>query len=411
MVGHTEELTAQRARLTRTIFTAVALGSTSLYAAFTASVLVATELGTSRAWAGVPGAAGILGTAAGAASIARIMARRGRRVGLRFGWLVGMGGALLAALAVVLSSFVGLVACMVLLGVGHASNQLARFAAADMHAESRRPTVLGWVVWAGSIGAVLGPSLLGPVEVVARMIGVTVLTSGFLVAIAFYGAAILWSASLRPDPSMVAEEDTTTIAAKVSLRDQWRLPHVQIAVVILVTAQLAMTAIMTMTPLHIREHGHAVGLIGVVMSAHFVGMFALAPVIGSVVARIGSIKVASAGLSVVIIAAIGAATVPGRSPLGIAGFLFVLGLGWCMGFVSGSSLLTRELPYVERVRLQGAIDAIVWTASALASLASGILLAAFGYTTLALVGAVAVVGPLVVVGSGRRRLDPAPAEA
>jgi MFS family permease len=336
------------------------------------------------------------------------MAHRGRRAGLRFGWLVGLGGALLAVLAVALGTFVGLVTCMVLLGVGHASNQLSRFAAADMHEERRRPTVLGWVVWAGTIGAVLGPSLLGPMESVARMLGVTVLTSGFLVAIAFYAAALLCGAYLRPDPSEIAEEDTTTVKAGTSFRDQTRLPHVRIAVLILVTAQLAMTAIMTMTPLHIREHGHGVGLIGVIMSAHFVGMFALAPVIGSIVARVGSIKVALAGLSVVIIAAIGAAIVPGHSPLGIGAFLFLLGVGWCMGFVAGSSLLTRGLPYIERVRLQGAIDATVWTASALASLASGILLSAFGYATLALLGAIAVVGPLVVVGSGRRRLDVVP---
>lgn len=409
MVGYPGALAGQRSRLTRTIFIAVALGSTSLYAAFTASVLVATELGVSRAWAGVPGAAGIAGTAAGAALLSRIMARHGRRVGLAFGWMVGAVGALLAALAVIAGGFGGLVVSMMLLGIGHASNQLSRFAAADMHAEPRRPTVLGWVVWAGTVGAMLGPSLLGPVEALARALGLTALTSGFLVAIAFYTGALLCSLSLRPDPSEVAEEDTTAITSRASFRDHRRLPHVQIALIILVTAQLAMTAIMTMTPIHIREHGHGVGLIGLVMSAHFVGMFALAPVIGSLVARVGSIKVASAGLSVVIGAAIGAALAPARSPLWIGAFLFLLGVGWCMGFVSGSALLTRGLPYVERVRLQGAIDALVWAASALASLASGILLATLGYVTLALLGALAVAGPLAIVSLGSRRLGAAPA--
>ena len=401
------EPTSQRSRLTRTIFTGVALGSTSLYAAFTASVLVAVDLGASRSLTGLPGAAGVLGAALGSALLSRLMARRGRRSGLALGWAVGAAGSLLAIGAVIAGTFVGLVVTMVLLGIGHASNQLSRFAAADMYPEEGRPSVLGWAVWAGTIGAMLGPSLLGPGEALARSIDVTVLASGFLIAAFFYCGAAACGAALRPDPSEIAEEDTSAAAAPLSLREQSRSPHVRIALLIMVTGQLAMTAIMTMTPIHIREHGHGVGLIGLVMSSHFVGMFAFAPIIGTYVARLGSVKVAATGLGVIVAAGLGAAVAPEETPVWIGLALFGLGVGWCMGFVSGSALLTRGLSYTERVRLQGSIDAIVWTVSAFASLGSGLLVASFGYATLSLVGAAAVLGPLLLVGMSGPRFQPA----
>lgn len=391
-------------RLTRTILVGVALGSTSLFAAFTASVLVATDLGASRAWAGVPGAASILGTAFGAAFLARLMAIRGRRAGLVLGWTIGLIGSLVAVLVVTSESFVGLIIAMTIIGIGHASNQLSRFAAADMHPGSRRATIVGFAVWAGTVGAVVGPSALGPGEAVARAVGLSPTTSGFLVATLFFAGALACGLRLHPDPSSLSEEEIEVDFAPLSLSERWRLTQVRIAVIVLLTSQLAMTAIMTMTPLHIREHGHGVGVVGLVMSAHFVGMFAFAPLVGAVVARFGSARVAVAGLSVLIVAALAAAIAPEETPIWISGSLFLLGLGWCLGFIAGSALLTGGLAYSERVRLQGSIDALTWTASALASLTSGILFATFGYVTLALVGAIAVVGPLAIVAFGGRRL-------
>lgn len=409
LIGNDESMAADatalsRTRLARLIFAAAALGSTSLYAAFTAAVLAVPEIGWSRGWAGVPGATGIAGTALGSALLSRVMAARGRRVGLTLGWCVGAVGAVLAAISVVIGSFVGLSITMALLGIGHASNHLSRFAAADMFPEARRPAVLGWTVWAGTVGAVAGPNLLGPFEAIARAVGIDILTGGFLVAIVFYVAAIICAALLRPDPSEFANDDGALAVDAGPMDTRWRSPRVRMAILIMVTGQVAMIAIMTMTPLHIREHGHGVASIGLVMSAHFLGMFAFAPFIGILVARSGSIKVAVAGLSALIGAALGAAIAPEDTTLWIGLCLFLLGIGWCMGFVAGSALLTGGLAYAERVRMQGSADALVWTLSASASLASGVLLATFGYVTLAVVGAVVVVGPLLLVGVGGRRL-------
>jgi MFS family permease len=123
----------QRSRLTWTLFVAVALGSTSLFAAFTVAPLVARDIGASRAWSGVPGAVSVVGTALGSALLSYVMARRGRRAGLTLGWAIGIVGAVAALIAVTESTFLGLLAAMLLIGIAHASNQLSRFAAADLH--------------------------------------------------------------------------------------------------------------------------------------------------------------------------------------------------------------------------------------------------------------------------------------
>ncbi|HEX2239744.1 MAG TPA: MFS transporter, partial [Actinomycetota bacterium] len=150
-----------RARLTWTVFTGVALGSTGLGAAFTVAPLIAADIADSSLWSGLPGASALIGTAAGAAMLSRLMAARGRRAGLALGWALGLVGALVAVAAARSETLPLFFAGLFLIGVGHSSNQLGRFAAADMQAPQRRGFVLGWIVWAGTIGAVVGPGLLG----------------------------------------------------------------------------------------------------------------------------------------------------------------------------------------------------------------------------------------------------------
>ncbi len=77
--------------------------------------------------------------------------------------------------------------------------------------------------------------------------------------------------------------------------------------------------------------------------------------------------------------------------------LFLLGYGWNLGYVAGSTLLTQDLSLAERTRLQGATDALIWTSAAAASLGSGVVVAAAGYATLGLLGAALVIIPVWIV--------------
>ena len=58
----------------------------------------------------------------------------------------------------------------------------------------------------------------------------------------------------------------------------------------------------------------------------------------------------------------------------------------------------------ERARIQGVADAVIWTTSALASLGSGAVVAAAGFSTLGLLGVAIVLAPLWLLLGSRRAL-------
>jgi MFS family permease len=164
-----------------------------------------------------------------------------------------------------------------------------------------------------------------------------------------------------------------------------------------------MVLIMTMTPLHMTDHGHDLAAVGLVISGHTFGMFALSPLSGRLTDRFGSPPVMIAGLGVVGAASLLSAVAPADGGILLFLALFLLGYGWNMGYVAGSALLSSGLSLVERTRIQGATDALIWSSAAAASLSSGLVVAVAGYTALGLLGAALVVVPAwIVVGRHRR---------
>ena len=186
-----------------------------------------------------------------------------------------------------------------------------------------------------------------------------------------------------------------------SLQSVLRRPNVPVAIVALITVQVVMTLVMTMTPLHMTEHGHGLGAVGIVISGHTFGMFGLSPISGRLTDRYGSVPVILAGLAVSGGASLLAAVAPAEGGVLLFLALFLLGYGWNLGYVAGSALLTQDLSLAERTRLQGATDALIWTSAAAASLGSGVVVAAAGYATLGLLGAAIVVIPVWIVVARR----------
>jgi len=150
------------------------------------------------------------------------------------------------------------------------------------------------------------------------------------------------------------------------------------------------------------EHGHSLTDVGIVLSAHTLGMFALSPVSGRLTDRFGPVPTIFLGTATLAIAALMAAASPpdGGGILLLA--LFLLGLGWNFGFVAGSALLSQQLELHERTRVQGAADALIWSSAAAASLGSGVIMASAGYTALGILGAGALIIPVVVLRAHRR---------
>jgi MFS family permease len=398
------DLARLRRRTLRTLVAGVALGSTGHIAAATVATIVAQDIAGGTAWSGAPGATVVLGAAAGAVMLSQIMVRSGRRTGLAAGYGVGVLGALVATWAVVAASFPMLLVGTFLIGFGNASNQLSRYVAADLYPADRRASALGTVVWGATIGAVIGPNLAAPASTLAAALGLPDLAGAYLVPVVFVGvAALLTLFALRPDPYALA--DTSSVHDRVdrergtalALSSVLRRPNVPVAIVALVTVMVVMVLIMTMTPLHMTQHGHDIAAVGLVLSGHTFGMYGLSPISGRLTDRFGSVPVILAGLATSAAAAILAAVAPPQGGVLLFVALFVLGYGWNLGYVAGSALLTQDLSLAERTRLQGLTDGLIWSSAAAASLGSGVVVAAAGYATLGLLGAALVVVPALLV--------------
>lgn len=396
-----------RRRLTWTLVVGVGLGSTGYIAAITVATLVAKELTGGTGWAGLPGAVIVIGSASGSALLSALMVRRGRRAGLAAGYGLGALGAAIALTALVLASFPLFLAGTALMGFANAANQLSRYTAADMVPLARRASAIGTVVWGATIGAVLGPNLVTFADATARDLGLPPLGGAYLLLVLFVGAAgLLTLGALRPDPVTLAADPEPRAPRGTgdpsTTRALLRRPTVALSIVALVVGQVVMTLLMTMTPLHMTEHGHGVGMVGLVLSAHTLGMFALAPVSGAITDRIGSPRTILLGMSVLAISAILAAVAPPSGEIVLLVALFLLGVGWNLGFVAGSAMLAQGVDLRERMRLEGAADALIWSSAAAASLSSGIVVAWAGYATLGLLALALVAVPtLMLLGPGR----------
>ncbi len=394
------ELARLRRRSLWALVAGVALGSTGHIAAITVATIVARDITGDTTWSGAPGATVVLGAATGAIVLTQVMVRRGRRVGLATGYGIGVIGALLATAAVMTASMPLLLLGTGLIGFGNASNQLSRYVAADLFPPGRRASAIGTVVWGATFGAIIGPNLAAPASALGESLGLPGLAGAYLVPVAFVGvAALLTAVALRPDPYALADatarhdhpDAERTMSA--SIREVVRRPNVPVAIAALVTVQVVMVLIMTMTPLHMTSHGHDLGAVGIVLSGHTFGMFGLSPISGRLTDRYGSIPVILAGLGITAVAAVLAAVAPPDGGVVLFIALFLLGYGWNLGYVAGSALLTQGLTLGERTRLQGLTDALIWSSAAAASLGSGVVVAAAGYATLGLLGAALVIVP------------------
>ncbi len=403
-------LVARRRRALRTLVAGVALGSTGHIAAVTVATIVAEDLTGTTAWSGAPGATVVLGAALGSTALSAVMARYGRRRGLVLGYAIGVFGALVATLAVVTRSFPLLLLGTTLIGFGNTANHLSRYAAADMAPAAGRAGAISTVVWGATVGAIVGPNLVGGAGGVATSMGLPALAGAYLVPMLFVTTAGLLSfLFLRPDPFELADITPEPAGGEASapLSQILRRPAVVVALCTLVLAQSVMLLIMTISPLHMATHGHGLGVVGFVMSAHTFGMYALSPIAGRLTNRFGSVPVILLGSGILAIAAALSAAAPpdAAAPLFVA--LFLLGFGWNLGFVAGSTLLSGGVSRADRTRVQGLADTFVWSTGIVASLGSGLVAAGAGYSALGLGGLALVALLALVVFGGRGRVTAA----
>lgn len=405
------ELPRLRRRMRWVLFAVAALVSTGYIAAVTVGTLVAAELSGGAALGGLPTTTTTIGTATAASLIALIMLRWGRRLGLLLGLAVGVLGGGVVLVSVIAASIPLLLIGSALTGFANASGNLGRYIAADMAAPERRASAIGLVVWGTTVGAVIGPNLTAPAGAVAVSLGLPELAGPYGLTVLFIGLAwVVAALLLRPEPYALADPSALPALDQhgqvPSLAAILARPSVATALVTLVAAQVVMVLIMTMTPLHLTDHGHGLGTVGLVLSAHTFGMFGLSPITGRLTDRFGSPLVIAAGLVGLALAALLAALAPPDGGFLLTFALFLLGYGWNLCFVAASSLVSHGLSLAERTRVQGIADALTWGTAAFASLSSGLVVAAASYTVLGFVGVALTAIPAVFLAVQRRRVWP-----
>jgi MFS family permease len=347
---------------------------------------------------------GTIGVAAGAAGLSALSLRIGRRPTFGAGYAFAAVGAILVALSLPTESFGLLILGMFAIGFGRSVGQLARFAAGDLRHSDHRASAISLIVWASTIGAVIGPLLIGPTSAFSSTLGFDELIGPIVMGIIGFGlGSILMFVGLRPDPLKLAyvEHHEDVDATPVPLASILGKSTVRVSLVAMMTSQSVMVLVMVMTPLHIRANGGGLATVGWVMMAHTLGMFAIAPITGKLVDRYGPRRFIGVSVGTLVAACAITATASGANTQTLIVGLFLLGAGWNFGFVSGSTLLQEGLPIVDRLKIQGFADSITWTSGAAAAALSGVIVAGTSYTTLSIVGAFLAMVPAVALISTR----------
>ena len=423
-------------RIVAVLVLAQLLAGAGLAAGVTVGALLAEDLLGGPGLSGLPSALFTGGSALAAIGVGSLSQARGRRPGLAVGFAVGALGAVGIVAATELGSLPMLFAAFVVYGSGTATNLQARYAGADLATPEHRGRALSYVLLGTTAGAVAGPNLVGPTGAVAESLGLAPLAGPFLLAaVAYAGAAIVIAVLLRPDPLLEARRrEAAGDGAAVALSSSSSAPlaasasaplaasalapatgtdaglgaptrvwtgEVITGVVVMALTQFVMVGLMTMTPVHLRAHDHAVTVVGLVISLHVAAMFLPAPLSGWLVDKFGARRVAVAAGLVLLAAGVLAAVAPTESSVAVAAALILLGLGWSLGLVSGTTVLTTAVPTSVRASVQGRADVAVALSGAAGGLLSGLVFAWIDFRGLGL--ALAALSLIVAAAMRPRR--------
>ncbi|WCN37484.1 MFS transporter [Aneurinibacillus uraniidurans] len=371
-------------------------GGAGLAAGITVGALLAQDMLGTDSFAGVPAALFTLGSAGAALLVGRLSQRFGRRFGLATGFLAGGVGAIGVVISAAINSILLLFVSLLVYGAGTATNLQARYAGTDLASSTQRATAISIAMVSTTFGAVTGPNLVDVMGQFAMSIGVRALSGPFILAAAAYIlAGLVLLALLRPDPFIVAK----AIADVEKADDRKRSDNhstarasnkrgVVVGATVMVLTQIVMVALMTMTPVHMRHHGHGLQEVGMVIGFHIGAMYLPSLMTGILVDKIGRTAMAVASGATLLAAGVLAAVAPADSMLALTIALALLGLGWNFGLISGTALIIDATHPSTRAKTQGSVDVLIALSGASGGALSGMVVAHSSYTTLSLAGAV-----------------------
>ena len=397
-------------RTLRVVMLSQILGGAGLAAGISVGALLAEQMLGTEGLAGLPTGLFTLGSALTAFLIGRFTHRAGRRLGLGTGFAAGGLGAVGVVVAAVTDSVPLLFVALFIYGAGTATNLQARYAGTDLAHPSRRGTAISVAMVSTTLGAVAGPNLIEPMGALATRLGIPALAGPFLLAaVAYLAAGTVLFTMLRPDPFLLARRLQDDARAKLPPTDQPVVipkPGVgaYVGATIMVLTQIAMVAIMTMTPVHMRAHDHGLGEVGIVIGVHIGAMYLPSLITGMLVDKVGRTPMAVASAVTLLLAGVVAALAPGDSLGLLILALALLGIGWNFGLISGTALVVDATVPENRPKTQGSIDVLIALAGAGGGAASGLVMSTTSYAGLSITGGVlAVLLVPVILWSRRER--------
>jgi MFS family permease len=402
---------AVQRRAVRVLVAGQVLGGVAMGATLAIGAVLAAEI-AGDAWAGAAATLSTLGAAGVAIPLARLAARSGRRAALTTGVLAAAAGCVVTVAAAGLRSLPLLLLGFALLGVGAAVNLQSRFAATDLASADRRGRDLSVVVWSTTVGAVLGPNLFGPGEYLAEFFRMPELTGSFVIAVvAQLAAAAVYLVGLRPDPYLVSRTLPPAPVAPATTGEVRAHRLVVLAIGAIGASHAVMVSVMSMTPVHLTNHGATLTIVGLTISLHVAGMFALSPLFGWLSDKLGAVPTILLGQATFVLALVCVALGAQDTSLVTIG-LILLGLGWSASTVAGSALIAQVVTGAARPRVQGRTDLVMNVSGAGGGALAGPVLALVGYSGLAWLALVLVAAVVAAVLVGTRTggaAQPAPA--
>lgn len=361
------------------------VGGVAVASGFAVAGLLAESISGSTSMAGLAATSTTLGAAMLAVPLAGLARSRGRRVSLTVGYLIATTGALLSIVAAQIDSLPLLLVAGCLFGSGSASNLQSRYAATDSADPAHIARSLSLVVWATTIGVVVGPNLTGVGGSVGTSLGIMALAGPYVFSVIAFAISLatVWFGLRRLHQSTPrAKVERQPLAS--TFRTVMAIPHARLGLLSIAVAHAVMVGVMSMTSVHLRHHGASLTIVGFVISGHVAGMYALSPVMGWLADRFGRIPTIGIGLAVLASAMTVAALAPDDAHGLTAAALALLGLGWSACLVAGSALLTRSVPEDIRTSAQGLSDLTMGAFASIAGIAAGPILAELGFHWLAI---------------------------
>ena len=353
----------------------VAFSSTGFIAAVTITVLAAREVSSNPYLIGFPNAVGVAGAVIGTQMFDRMSQKFSKNRALSNTFLIGSLGGLVQISSLMIDSFFLLLIGAFILGIGQSAALQTRYVASFVASESFKATALSLAVWFSVFGSIFGPRLVGEYSAVfENWLGSDLIVGYFIATFGMFLAGL---------SVLLFSQKDSALNKKLVIEKSLKLSELdstaRLLTKILVLNHFVMVLIMSATPLHVKDIGETIKLVGTIISYHTLGMFLLSPILGKLVDKYGSKLFAIIGSLILILSCV--VSLFNTNILFLKIGLYLLGLGWNFTYIAISSAISNY-SISNGINLNIKSDSLVFVGSSVAHISLGFTYLNFGYSNL-----------------------------